>query len=128
MHLIEMRFAKIEGTDVKVQITSSAEAKEAIKELKHKKKELALLKKRLLKEERTSRAAYDRVEREAARAAKARGLIASVRRVGRFFSKAAPIGAREPELVAADIRVMDDIAHNIDSCIVQLEGKLLRRG
>ena len=33
-------------------VNSAAEAKEAIKELKHKKKELALLKKRLLKEER----------------------------------------------------------------------------
>jgi ABC-type histidine transport system ATPase subunit len=128
MQLIEMRFAKIDGTDVRVQVNSAAEAKEAIKELKHKKKELALLKKRLIKEERASRSAHDRAERETQRIAKARGFMASVRRVGRLFRKPAPIDAREPELVAADIRVMDDIAHNIDSCIVQLEGKLLRMG
>ncbi len=115
MQLIEMRFAKIDGTDVKVQVNSAAEAKEAIKELKHKKKELALLKKRLLKEERASRAAHERANREAERIAKARGFMASIRRVGRLFRKPDPI------------RVMDDIAHNIESCIVQLEGKLLRR-
>ena len=127
MQLIEMRFAKIEGTDVKVQVNSAAEAKEAIKELKHKKKELTLLKKRLLKEERASRAAHDRADREADRIAKARGFLASVRRVGRVFSKPAAVEARQPGLVAADIRVMDDIAHNIDSCIVQLQGKLLKQ-
>ena len=128
MQLIEMRYAKIEGTEVKVQVNSSAEAKDAIKELKHKKKEIALIKKRLLKEERAARAAHDRADREANRITKAKGFIASMRRVGRFFSKPPPVGTRAPDLVTADIRVMDDIAHNIDSCIVQLEGKLLKRG
>ena len=128
MKLIEMRYARIEGIEVLVQVNSAAEAKAAIKELKHKKKELALLKKRLLTEERSSRAAHERAERAREREAKARGLVASMRRVGRIFKKPAPLTARDPGVFGADIRAMDDIAHNIDSCVVQLEGKLLRMG
>ncbi len=47
MQLREMRYARIEGTEVLVEVKSPAEAKAAIKELKHKKKEIALLKKRM---------------------------------------------------------------------------------
>lgn len=125
MNLIAMRYARIEGTEVMVEVRSAVEAKAAIKELRHKKKELALLKKRLVKEQRTSRAAHARAERERTRAAKAKGVVASLRRMGRMISGEAPVEARDPDLIGHDLRQMDDIAHNIDSCIVQLEGKLL---
>lgn len=128
MQLIEMRFAKIVGTEVMVEVNSAVEAKAAIKELRHKKKELAILKKRLTKEHQASRAAFARAERAQAREAKAKGLVASVRRVGRMFSGPDPVDARDPVAIAADVRQMDEIAHNIDSCIVQLEGRLLKLG
>jgi hypothetical protein len=126
MKLIEMRYARIDGTEVIVQVSSAAEAKEAIKELRHKKKELAILKKRLAKEERSARAAHAKAEKQRLREAKATGFFASVRRVGRLVKGAPPVAGREPAVIGADIKSMDDIAHNIDSCIVQLEGKLLR--
>lgn len=128
MQLIEMRFAKIVGTEVTVEVKSAAEAKAAIKELRHKKKELAILKKRLSKEHQTSRTAYARAERDRAREAKAKGIVASVRRVGRMFSGPEPVAARDPAEISADVRQMNEIAHNIDSCIVQLEGRLLKFG
>ena len=126
MHLIEMRYAKIVGTEVMVEVTSAAEAKAAIKELKHKKKELALLKKRLLKEERSATAAHAKAERQREREAKAKGMVASLRRVGRIFKAPPQVAARAPAEIGGELRHMDDIAHNIESCIVQLEGKLLR--
>ncbi|MGQ0671975.1 MAG: hypothetical protein ACT4N2_03730 [Hyphomicrobium sp.] len=125
MNLIAMRYARIEGTEVLVEVRSAVEAKAAIKELRHKKKELALLKKRLVKEQRTSRAAHARAERERERAARAKGVVASLRRVGRMFSAGTPVASRDPDVIGHDLRRMDDISHNIDSCIVQLEGKLL---
>lgn len=128
MNLIEMRYAKIVGSEVMVQVTSAAEAKTAIKELRHKKKELAILKKRLLKEQKSSRAAFARAERERAREARARGVVASLRRVGRMISGEAPVDARPVDEIGSDLKQLDDIAHNIDSCIVQLEGKLLTLG
>ena len=125
MQLIEMRYAKIAGTEVMVEVKSAAEAKAAIKELKHKKKELALLKKRLVKEERSARSAHARAEKQREREAKAKGMVASLKRVGRIFSGPEPVAARPPAEIGAELRHMDDISHNIDSCIVQLEGKLL---
>ena len=44
MQLRDMQFAKITGTEVTVKVSSAAEAKSAIKELRHKKKEVGLLK------------------------------------------------------------------------------------
>lgn len=126
MQLIDMRYAKIVGTEVMVEVTSAAEAKAAIKELKHKKKELALLKKRLVKEHKSARTAHDRAEKERLREARQKGVVASLKRVGRMLSGPEPVEARHPNDIGTEIRQMDDIAHNIDSCIVQLEGKLLR--
>lgn len=126
MQLIDMQYAKIVGTEVMVEVSSAAEAKAAIKELKHKKKELAILKKRLLKEQSSARAAHAKAEKERLREAKAKGMVASLKRVGRMLSGPEPVDARDPAAIATDLKQMDDIAHNIDSCIVQLEGKLLR--
>jgi membrane protein involved in colicin uptake len=126
MQLIDMQYAKIVGTEVMVEVSSAAEAKAAIKELKHKKKELAILKKRLLKEQKSARAAHAKAERERQREAKAKGMVASLKRVGRMLSGPDTVDARDPAEIGADLKQLDDIAHNIDSCIVQLEGKLLR--
>jgi hypothetical protein len=125
MQLIDMRYARIEGTEVVVQVTSAAEAKAAIRELRHKKKELGILKKRLLKEMKASRTAHAKAERERERQAKAKGVVASLRRVGRMLSGPEPIATRNPDEIAGEISKMDEICHNIDSCVVQLEGKLL---
>ncbi len=103
MQLIEMRYAKIAGTEVMVEVNSAVEAKAAIKELKHKKKELALLKKRLLKEERSARAAYAKAEKQREREAKAKGVVASLRRVGRVFSGPDPVAARPPAEIGAEL-------------------------
>jgi hypothetical protein len=123
MQLREMRFARIDGTEVLVEVKSEQEAKSAIKELRHKKKELALLKRRIVKQEVRARRTIERAEEAADREARKRGLFATLRRVSRVFRK----GDALPDLdsIQGEIEKTDEILHNIDSCIIQLEGRLL---
>jgi hypothetical protein len=123
MQLREMRFARIDGTEVLVEVKSATEAKAAIKELRHKKKELALLKRRIARQEVRARRTVERAEETALRESRRRGLFATLRRVSRVFRKRAPL----PDLAAIerDLENTDEIIHNIESCIVQLEGRLL---
>jgi hypothetical protein len=118
-----MRFAKIEGTEVMVSVQSATEAKTAIRELKHKKKELGLLKRRMLKEQTTARRKIDREEREHARKARQKGVLSALRRVSRVFRSNKP--ERQLEAIERDLELTDEILHNIESCIIQIEGKLL---
>lgn len=123
MQLREMRFARIDGTEVMVEVRSEKEARAAIKELRHKKKELAHLKRRIAKQETRARRAIERAEAAEAREARRRGLIATLRRVSRVFRSREML----PDLAAIerDLERTDEILHNIDSCIIQLEGRLL---
>lgn len=123
MQLREMRFARIDGTEVLVEVKSEKEARTAIKELRHKKKELALLKRRIARQELRARRTIDRAEEAAAREARRQGLFATLRRVSRAFRRRDPL----PDLdaIQRDLDKTDEILHNIDSCIIQLEGRLL---
>jgi hypothetical protein len=123
MQLREMRYARIDGTEVLVEVKSEKEARAAIKELKHKKKELALLKRRIAKHEIRARRTVERAEAAAERETRRRGLFAALKRVSRVFRKSEPLP--NLETFQRDIDNADEILHNIDSCIVQLEGRLL---
>lgn len=124
MHLREMRFARIEGTQVLVEVKSSTEAKDAIKELRHRKKEMGHQRKLILREQKGARAELDAVERQHSKAARKGGLK------GFFSGIRKAVKAREPmrdlAVVEADLARTDEIIHNIDSCIIQLEGRLLK--
>ena len=123
MQLREMRFARIDGTEVLVEVKSEAEAKAAIKELRHKKKELALLKRRILKQEASARRTIERAEAAAEREARKRGLFATLRRVSRAFSKRETLP--DVDALEREVEKADEILHNIESFIIQLEGRLL---
>ena len=55
MQLAPMRYTKIEGTAVAVSVTSAAQAKAALKELRHKKRELKFLRTALVRRQRAAR-------------------------------------------------------------------------
>jgi multidrug efflux pump subunit AcrA (membrane-fusion protein) len=118
-----MRYARIEGTEVMVQVHSAAEAKAAIKELKHKKKELQLIRKRMLREQRSARSELDKVERAHSRNSRRGGLTGLVSRISRSVKSREPLG--DLATIEADLSRAEEILHNIDSCIIQLEGRLL---
>lgn len=123
MQLRDMRYATIDGTEVRVQVGSATEAKAAIKELRHKKKEVTLLKRRVASELKKARAAEDKAERAAEKARRKKGFIATLARLSSAFTD--EDHAEDVARLEKDLSRIEEIVHNIDSCIIQLEGKLL---
>ena len=123
MKLTPMRFTTIEGTDVTVQVTSPADAKRAIKELRHRKKEVGLHRRALLRQQKVAQKEQVRSERATAERARRRGVIASMTRMASVFRKEKPL--YDLSSIEQELQMADDVMHNIDECILQIEGKLL---
>ena len=128
MQLAPMQFTKIEGTTVSVHVTSALEAKAALKELRHKKRELKFLRGALAKQHKASK------PKRAKKAPPEKSGIAT------FFDDmrwgisamldtrpARPAAPRKPTAaeIEQELRDFDEILHNIEGCILQLQGKLL---
>jgi hypothetical protein len=123
-----MRFTQIDGTAVSVTVTSAQEAKAALKELRHKKRELKFLRGALAKQQRAMRPARAKQPPS--------GLTAFLDDMRWGLSALAEQGtaaeakARKPTAaeIEAEVRRLDETLHNIEGCILQLQGKLLTRG
>jgi hypothetical protein len=132
MQLAPMRFTKIEGTAVAVSVKSAEEAKAAVKELRHKKRELKFLRSALLRRQRVQR------PRQGSRAKRTRSslLWRALAGVGRMFAWAIELltvsrqerRARDPAEIERELHRIDETLHNIEGCILQLQGKLLTQG
>jgi hypothetical protein len=130
MQLASMRFTKIEGTAVSVSVTSAEEAKAALKELRHKKRELKFLRGALAKKRKAAR------PRKGKRGAAPKTGLATFLDDMRWGLSAIveqgtpPPAPKEPTLpeIEAEVRRLDETLHNIEGCILQLQGKLLTRG
>jgi hypothetical protein len=131
MQLAPMSFTQIDGTAVSVTVTSAQEAKAALKELRHKKRELKFLRGALAKQQRAMRPTRAKKGKPAPSGVATFlddvrwGLSALVDQ-----GTAAEAKARKPTAaeVAAELRRLDETLHNIEGCILQLQGKLLTRG
>lgn len=128
MQLAALRFTKIEGTTVAVNVASAAEAKAALKELRHKKRELKFLRGALAKRHKAAKSKRPRKGKP-----EPSGVSTFLDDIRWGFGKmldgkpeAAP-AARQPTLadIEQEMRSIDEIVHNIDGCILQLQGKLL---
>ena len=124
MQLRPMRYAKIEGTEVMVQVNTPVEAKDAIKELRHRKKELGLLKKRLVRQQRDAKTALEKKEANQNRKIKKGGLTGMATRLSRVLGSD-PHGS-DLATIENDLRNLEQVTHNIESCILQIEGRLLK--
>ena len=132
MQLAPMRYTKIDGTAVAVSVTSAAEAKAALKELKHKQRELKFLRAALRRRLKARPQAQQTGKRKPA--------VSWLRWIGRgiwwvfasLFEVAtvakAERRARDPAEMERELHRIDETLHNIEGCIVQLQGKLLARG
>ena len=122
MRLSPSRYISIMGTEVHAAVNTAAEAKAAIKEIKQKKNEFGLKKRALAYQQKKAKEAADRAEGSPAQRRKT-GVLAAVRRL---FGK---VQARAPKRSLAEldsqIHDIDEILFNLDSCKVQIEGKLL---
>lgn len=127
MQLAPTRFTRIEGTEVTVAVNSSAEAKVALKELRHKKRELAHEKRLLLRQQKSQRRQQERKNRPPSLLWRIfdprKKLVRAVTAVVEVFRPKRP--QRDAAEIARELRRIDEIAHGIDSCRLQIEGKLI---
>src|SRR5262249_22783174 len=129
MQLAASRYVTFEGTSVVLAPRSAEEAKKALKELRHKKKEFAWVKRSLLRQKKAAEARAARASRKKVRKktwrTQLRGIIDMLTALPRLFTRA------RANIDIADIdrecRKVDEIQHNINSAILQVEGKLLQR-
>jgi hypothetical protein len=123
MQLTPMRFTTIEGTEVTVKVNSPREAKSAIRELRHRKKEVGLHRRALLRLQKLALKERARLERAADQRSRRRGLIATLVRATSLFRSDQPL--HDLDGIEQELHLVDETLHNIDICIVQIEGKLL---
>jgi len=126
MQLTPMRFTTIEGSEMTVKVNSPKEAKSAIKELRHRKKEVGLHRRALQRLQRAALKERARLERAAGQRSRRRGLFGSLARVASLFRSDKPL--HDLDSVEQELNLVDETLHNIDVCIVQIEGKLLTHG
>src|SRR5262245_19443901 len=131
MQLAPMRYTKIEGTAVAVTVTSADEAKAALKELRHKQRELKFLRGALRRRLKAARPAVEPRRKPA---------VSWLRRLGRglwwivtslFEVATVPKSerrARDPAEMEKELQRIDETLHNIEGCVLQLQGKLIARG
>jgi hypothetical protein len=133
MQLAPMRYTRIDGTSVAVSVTSATEAKAAVKELRHKKSELKFLRKALVRQQRALRPKQGSNRRRAAQPSTlSKAMINGLGGlIGGLFEHAAAAGGsggRGLAEIESEIRRLDETLHNIEGCILQLQGKLLTKG
>jgi hypothetical protein len=134
MHMAPMRYTKIDGTAVAVSVKSATEAKAAVKELRHKKRELKFQRAELVKRQRALRSRQGAKRRR--RAGDTSAMSSAINGIGGLIGGLfdhATLSAeerrdRDPAHIEREIRRIDETLHNIDGCILQLQGKLLTLG
>jgi hypothetical protein len=129
MQLAELRYSKIDGTAVSVTVKSALEAKAALKELRHKKRELKFLRRALLRRQKAAQAKRPKGKRPASLFLR---FVLACRQTYAAVLDLATVSdaermARSPAEIATTLRTTDELLHNIEGCILQLEGKLLTR-
>jgi hypothetical protein len=133
MQLAPMRYTKIEGTAVAVSVKSATEAKAAVKELRHKKRELTFQRKDLARQQRAMR------PKQGGRRGRAKQTSTMTKAIdglggligGLFDHATAQSGGRDGRVLAEierELNRIDETLHNIEGCILQLQGKLLTLG
>jgi hypothetical protein len=123
MHLAATHFTKIEGTQVSVHVKSAEEGRAALKELRHKKREISHVRKMLQRQQKEARERHSAASDSHKRAKKMGGLVGVLVRAAHKLRLRKP--ARALADIDKDLENLGTLSHNIDSCILQIEGKLL---
>lgn len=131
MELAATKFVKIDGTKVTVAVNSAEEARVAIKEIKHKKREVAHLRRVLARKRKIAQARALRAARARPRARKrpgwlswvGSGLMALLARPLVQAARAKPV--LDLPTIERDCVALEELGHSLDACMLQLEGRLI---
>lgn len=129
MHLAPTRFIKIDGTAVTATVNSAADAKVAIKEIRQKKREYMHIRRGLIRDRKAAEKIANASKRNARRKAP-EGLLS---RVGSALSTVASVagayGTASAKMdlprIEQECSETEEILHNLDTVLIQIEGKLL---
>lgn len=128
MELAPTQFARIEGRQVSVSVSSPDEAKLALKELRHKKRELLLWKRGLVKErKRAAQGSTRRGERAGfwqRLLQRKKGIFGGLMGFYRYFAKRRVV--RKIEHLDKELEHLDELIHKLDDCVLQVQGRLLQ--
>ena len=127
MQLAPMRYVKIDGSAVGVTVASATEAKAALKELRHKKREIKFLRSALLRRQKAARPETVKRKRPVSLL---RRLWRGLRALAAALIDVATVSRgerkkRSPAEIERELAWTEEVLHNIEGCILQLEGKLL---
>ncbi len=133
MKLSPTRFIEVDGTRIALLAADDREARLALEELRHKKKELIHYKRRLRRRAKMI-AARDKREKRVGTSPDlspwgyvARSLGAVVQLItGWNPFPGAPL-PNNSHTIAADLHTLDEIRLNVDAAILHIEGKLIGR-
>ena len=121
MNFSPARYISILGTEVHAAVDSPAEGKTALKEIRQKKAEYGLKRRALVYQQKKAKTAAETAGKTSAK--RQTGVIAAFRRM---FAKARSAKPRKTLVeIESEIHTVDEILFNLDSCKVQIEGKLL---
>jgi hypothetical protein len=130
MDLAPTKFVKIDGTSVEVAVNSADEARLAVKELRHKKKEIVHRRRALLRQKRVAEAIAER-GRPKSRRVKPKGWwdrissgAATLWALAFAYGRASKM--MDVSQITRDCSRLDELAHNLDACLLKIEGKLLQ--
>jgi hypothetical protein len=127
MKLSEARFVHIEGTSVGATVNSAAEAKIAIKEIRQKKREFTHIKRGLLREKKIA----ERIANAGRKKGKTSGgfFTSVLSTASKVVNMAGAYGKANARMDLARIEEecaqTEEILHNLDTVLIQMEGKLL---
>lgn len=130
MELAETRFVKIEGTKVTASVNSADEARLAVKELKHKKKELAHIRRSLVRQRKSAEALVARKRKTS----KGQQGFWSALGTGISVLMASPYAYGNARQIMDIPSIEKDCSHieelllSVDACLLQIEGKLIHEG
>ena len=127
MQLSATRYVKIEGTNVSAAVNTAAEAKHAIKEVRQKKRELVHIKRGLVRDKRVAerQANQSKSKRGGKQGffSKVRSAFSTVAGLAGAYGKAGAM--MDLPRIERECSDADEILHNLDAVLIQLQGKLL---
>lgn len=129
MQLSETRFVRIEGTSVSATVTTAAEAKIAIKEIRQKKREFSHIKRGLMRDKKAAERIANAARKKSKNASS--GFLANVlSTASKVASMAGAYGSASARMdlprIEADCARAEETLHNLDTVLIQMEGKLLQ--
>lgn len=142
MELSPTRYAEFHGTEVTARVDSAEEARLAVKELKHAKRELAHIRRGLTRDLKSAKAREAKTAKRSGGKRSGAPVFAhfldfvhrSLASLPRMFGSAArhrarrKMRAQHPSAAAIEreIAAAGTLAHNIDACLLQIEAKLIK--